>query len=61
MVAGAINRIERFPRLPPYTASGDYREWRFRKTRAAGNACQSETKKKPGRNGRAFLFSGRRS
>jgi len=33
----------------------------FSKSRAAGNACQSETKKKPGRNGRAFLLSWRRS
>jgi hypothetical protein len=26
-----------------------------------GNACRSESKKKPGRNGRAFLFSGSRN
>jgi hypothetical protein len=25
---------------------------------AHGNGCRSESKKKPGRNGRAFLFSG---
>jgi len=48
MVAGAIDRIKRFPRRltrpkPKAEITGNRR---FRKSRAAGNACQSETKKK---------------
>jgi hypothetical protein len=57
MVAGAIKRIERFPDFqPPYTASGDYRESRFRKSRVAGKACQSETKKSPAAMAGLFVF-----
>jgi hypothetical protein len=28
-------------------ASGDYREWRFRKSRAAGSAANPKTRKSP--------------
>jgi hypothetical protein len=57
MVAGAINRIDRFPK--PLTAPHRNRrlqEWRFRKSRAAGKACQSETKTKKARPQRPGFF-----
>src|SRR5438552_2847898 len=64
MVPGVISRIDRFPklltalpcerRLPASTRS----ETSFSEMRVADNACRSENKKKPGRDGRAFLFSG---